>query len=60
MYYINNGFVSIIETNAGYWMPNTKRCEVFIKPELFAESFDVIAEADKSQGSPKYHAKTYH
>ena len=58
LYYINNGFLSIVESNAGYWTPGTSRCEVRIKPNLIENSFDITAEVDESEGSQIYISKT--
>ena len=57
MYYVNNGFISIVETNAGYWKPDSTQCEVIIKKNLFAESFDVVAEPNNTEGAQAYYAK---
>ena len=57
IYYVDNGFISIVETNAGYWKPNSSRCEVKIKPGLFEENFDLVAEVDDTEGSQLFGAK---
>ena len=57
LYYIDNGFISVVETNAGYWTPDTPQCEVRIKQGLLSENFDVVATVDDTDGSPLFNAK---
>ena len=58
-YYSDNGFVSVVNSNVGYWTPNASQCEVRIKPKIFADgTFNISAEPKDDEGSQQYSAST--